>query len=41
MEGKSGATLRKKFEGIRVVKAVGSEIGYKEALIRNVLLVVD
>jgi uncharacterized RDD family membrane protein YckC len=41
MEGKSGANLGKKFEGIRVVKAVGSEIGYKEALIRNVLLVVD
>lgn len=41
MEGRSGATLGKKFEGIKVVKADGSKIGYKEALIRNVLLVVD
>jgi uncharacterized RDD family membrane protein YckC len=41
MEGRSGATLGKKFEGIKVAKAYGSKLGYKEALIRNVLLVVD
>ncbi len=41
MEGTRGATLGKMALGLRVVKTDGSPIGWSEAIIRNILRIID
>lgn len=41
MEAKMGQTVGKMITGIKVTKADGNEIGYRESFIRNILRVVD
>lgn len=41
LEAEKGQTIGKMITGIKVTKTDGSEIGYKESLIRNILRIVD